>query len=187
MDSFSVKLASDIEIDSIVNGPGLRMVVWMQGCNHNCEGCHNKDTHDINKGKIVNLDFIKQFIFDNRTQDGITLSGGDPLLQLDASLEIAAYSKILGINTWCYTGYTYETLQKLSKTDKRYLMLLQNLDVLVDGKFEINKKSHNLMYCGSTNQRVIDVQKSLSSNKVILYKNKYENSKVEVIKEKLFV
>ena len=161
-----VRLAADIQPDSILDGSGIRTVIWFQGCLHNCEGCQNPETHDMNSGMVVDIDDIKMKLKNLKYQSGITLSGGDPFFQPEAALEIAKFAKSIGLNVWAYTGFTYESLLA---GDKDRLELLKNVDVLVDGKFMLDKKSLNCKFRGSTNQRLIDVKKSLESGSVILY------------------
>lgn len=156
-----IRLASPIETDSIVDGEGIRTVVWTQGCAHNCKGCHNPETHDFCKGIEMDVEDLKAEISKTKNQDGITLSGGDPLYQLEASTEIAKYCKENNLNVWCYTGFTFEELLKKSESNTTMKELLQNVDVLVDGEFELENRSLNLYFKGSKNQRVLDVQESL--------------------------
>lgn len=160
-----VKLAAPLEEDSIVNGEGLRCVVWFQGCPHNCLGCHNPETHDINKGIEVDLEDVLEQIRKLEFQNGLTLSGGDPFMQPEAASEIAKYAHELGLNVWSYTGYLYEDILK----DEKMTELLKNIDVLIDGPFVLQEKSLACKFRGSTNQRVIDVKKSLESGRVINY------------------
>ena len=108
--------------------------------------------------------------------DGITFSGGDPMFQASACVEIAKYAKKLKLNVWCYTGFTFEQLLKMSENNPFIIKFLENIDVLVDGKFELSQKSLNLKFKGSKNQRIIDVPKSLSENKVCLV-DKYSTLK----------
>lgn len=178
-----VVLASDIETDSIVDGEGLRTIIWMQGCFHNCLGCHNPETHDPNGGHSVDIEEILNVLDKVENQDGITLSGGDPLFQPEASLLIAKHAHSLGLNVWAYTGYTYEQLIKLSETKPIYYELLKNIDVLVDGKFEIGLKSLNCIYRGSKNQRILDVKESLKRKKAII-KSEYDPNMTKQKKEK---
>lgn len=161
-----VRLAADIQPDSILDGSGIRTVIWFQGCLHNCEGCQNPETHDMNSGMVVDIDDIKMKLKNLKYQSGITLSGGDPFFQPEAALEIAKFAKSIGLNVWTYTGFTFEALLN---GDKKRRDLLEYVDVLVDGKFMLNKKSLNCKFRGSTNQRLIDVRKSLESGSVILY------------------
>ena len=160
-----VRLAADIQPDSILDGSGIRTVIWFQGCLHNCKGCQNPETHDMNGGIVVDVDELKMKLKNLKYQSGITLSGGDPFFQPDAALEIAKFAKSVGLNVWAYTGFTYEALL----SDKSRLDLLKNVDVLVDGKFMMDKKSLNCKFRGRTNQRLIDVKKSLEAGGVVLY------------------
>lgn len=167
-----IRLAADLQTDSIVDGNGIRTVIWTQGCPHNCFGCHNKSTHDFKGGALIDIEEIKEKIDNLVLQDGITFSGGDPMCQPEACLEIAKYAKTKGLNIWCYTGYTFEQLLEMSKTKKSILEFLKKIDVLIDGKFMLEFKSIDCLYRGSTNQRIIDVKKSLLNNKVCLWDNK---------------
>lgn len=161
-----VRLAGPIQSDSILDGSGIRTVVWFQGCLHNCPGCHNPETHDLNSGVVYNLEDIKKELAGLKYQNGITLSGGDPFFQAKAAKEIAKYAHELGLNVWAYTGFTYEAI--ISKMDEKY-ELLKEVDVLVDGRFELAKKSLDCKFRGSTNQRLIDVKQSLEKGSVVLY------------------
>lgn len=172
-----INLAADIQPDSIVDGEGIRTVIWTQGCPHNCNGCHNKSTHDFNDGALIDIEYIKEEIDLLEGQDGITFSGGDPMCQPDACLEIAKYAKTLNLNIWCYTGYTFEQLMILSKSKPSILEFLKYIDVLVDGKFILEEKSLDTVFRGSRNQRIIDVQKSLKENKVCLVKKYVEKNR----------
>ena len=160
-----VRLAGNIQEDSIVDGAGIRTVIWFQGCNHHCKFCHNPETWNFNGGFETTTEKIKEQIDRLRYQNGITLSGGDPFFQPVAALEIAKYAHEKGLNVWAYTGFTYEQL--ISEDDEKY-KFLKEVDVLVDGKFEIDKKSLACKFRGSTNQRLIDVQKSLQEGSVVL-------------------
>ncbi len=162
----NVRLASKLQLDSIVDGPGIRTVIWFQGCSHNCKFCHNPDTHSFVGGALYTVDEIKKELSELEFQDGVTLSGGDPFFQPEPAIEIAKYAHSLGLNVWAYTGFLYEDL--VNAKDKRK-ELLENVDVLVDGKFEIEKKSLACKFRGSTNQRLIDVAASLKESKVVLY------------------
>ena len=136
-----IRLAdANILTDSIVDGEGLRAVIWAQGCSHNCKGCHNPETHSFDKGVLLEVDELKQMIKDLTLQDGITLSGGDPFFQAEAMAEIAKYAKELGLNVWAYTGFLFEDLLKNEKTKN----LLNYIDVLVDGKFVLENKILNI-------------------------------------------
>ncbi|MFA5407550.1 MAG: anaerobic ribonucleoside-triphosphate reductase activating protein [Bacilli bacterium] len=169
-----IRLASQIQYDSIVDGEGIRTVIWTQGCPHHCLGCHNPATHDFNGGFLTDTDNIKKEISSYKNQDGITLSGGDPFSQPEACYDIAAHAKSIGLNVWCYTGYTYEVLLSMAKKDPIYMDLLKQIDVLVDGPFILNLRNLSLKFRGSTNQRIIDVQESINQSKVVLVSKYYQ-------------
>lgn len=157
----TIRLASEIQPDSILDGEGIRTIIWTQGCSHNCLGCHNPQTHSFEDGFLKNVEDLKQELKQLEYQDGITLSGGDPLFQVDACLEICKYAQSIGLNVWCYTGFVFETLLEMSKKNKKLLELLENIDVLVDGPFLLEQKSYDTVFRGSKNQRILDVEKSL--------------------------
>jgi anaerobic ribonucleoside-triphosphate reductase activating protein len=163
-----IRLASKLQYDSIVDGEGIRTIIWTQGCPHKCPGCHNPNTHSFDGGFIVDTDEVKKEIASYTNQDGITLSGGEPFRQPEPCYEIASYAKELGLNVWCYTGYTYEALLTMAQSNDIYMKLLQNIDVLIDGRFMLNQRSLSLKFRGSSNQRVIDVQASLARKEVVL-------------------
>ena len=141
-----IRLASLVQGDSIVDGPGIRTVVWTQGCSHNCKGCHNPETHSFDGGKLYDIEYVKKQIKKYSYNDGVTLSGGDPMFQVEASLEIAKYAKKLGLNIWCYTGFTFEQILDLANKNPKYIEFLSNIDNLVDGKFEIKNRKLSLLY-----------------------------------------
>lgn len=168
-----IRLAAYLQPDSIVDGEGIRTVIWTQGCPHNCLGCHNPETHDINGGVLVALEEVYKIIDELEGQNGITFSGGDPFIQPKECCEIAKYAKKKGYNIWSYTGYTFEQLLILSEKKPEILNFLKEIDVLVDGKFELSKKSYIFKFRGSSNQRIIDVKESLKKKKVVLL-DKYQ-------------
>ncbi len=174
-----IRLAADLQTDSIVDGEGIRTVIWTQGCPHNCFGCHNAMTHDFSKGDLVDIEDVKVAISNLKCQDGITFSGGDPMCQPEACLLLAKFAREQGLNIWCYTGYTYEELMTLSKKKPSILEFLKQIDVLVDGKFVLAEKSLDIIFKGSRNQRIIDVQESLKTNKICLVKKYIEEEKKE--------
>ena len=161
-----IRLAADLQADSIVDGTGIRTVIWTQGCPHNCPGCHNTCTHDFNGGFLKTIEEIKKEIINLEGQTGITFSGGDPICQIEQCLEIAKFVKENNLDIWCYTGYTFEQLIIMSKKNSKISDFLNLVDILVDGKFIQEDKSLNLYFKGSRNQRVIDVKKSLSEGKI---------------------
>lgn len=161
-------LLSGIIYESLANGPGLRRVLFAQICKHNCKGCFNPDTHSDNGGELVNMDEIVSDINNNPIISGVTFSGGDPWEQADKFAYISKKVQKPNFNIWCYTGYTYEYI--LENKDRRvgWSELLNNIDVLVDGKFEQEKYDSSLKYRGSYNQRIIDIKESLKKGKVVI-------------------
>lgn len=158
---------SGVTGDSIVDGPGLRLTIFTQGCLHHCPGCHNPQTHDPEGGSWADTEDILAAAAENPLLDGITLSGGDPFLQPVPCLALAEGAHKIGLNVWTYTGYTWEAL--LEENDAEKLALLKETDVLVDGPFLLAERSLELQFCGSRNQRLIDVKKSLAADKVVLW------------------
>lgn len=158
---------SGVTGDSIVDGPGLRLTIFTQGCPHHCPGCHNPQTHDPEGGSWADTEDILAAAAENPLLDGITLSGGDPFLQPVPCLALAEGAHKIGLNVWTYTGYTWEAL--LEENDAEKLALLKETDVLVDGPFLLAERSLELRFCGSRNQRLIDVKKSLAEGKVVLW------------------
>lgn len=150
--------------DSIVDGPGFRFTIFTQGCPHHCAGCHNPQTHDFQGGSNMDTDEIVSRFKKNPLLDGITLSGGEPFCQSEACAELAREARALGLNVWCYSGYTFEAL--VSGKDE-WKTLLQELDVLIDGPFVLEERSLECRFRGSRNQRVIDVQASLKAQTII--------------------
>ena len=153
--------------DSIVDGPGLRLTVFTQGCVHNCPGCHNPESHDMNGGKEMSVAEIIEMIDDNPLLDGVTLSGGDPFCQPKDSALIAAAAKERGLNVWTYSGWTFEQLVKMGENDPAVLDLLRNTDVLVDGPFILAQKSLEVKWRGSKNQRLVDAARSLAEGRAV--------------------
>ena len=179
-----IRLAAPLQPDSIVDGAGIRTVIWTQGCSHNCKGCHNPETHDFAGGYEFDVDDIKRKIDELIGQDGITFSGGDPMFQPEACNELAKYAASKGYNIWCYTGFTYEKLMELAQKKPIFKEFLNNIDVLIDGPFVLSKKSFDCIFRGSTNQRLIDSKKSLATGNVEIvtkYDKKNKNEKKECI------
>ena len=157
------RLASTIQKDSVVDGPGIRTVIWTQGCPHHCPFCHNPETHSFTKGNLVDTDDVIKEILEQENQDGITFSGGDPMMQPIACMEIAKKCKEIGLNIWCYTGFLFEEL--LDSPER--VEFLKYIDVLIDGKFDNNLKSYSAKFRGSKNQRIINVKSSLKKKKAV--------------------
>lgn len=151
--------------DSIVDGPGLRLTVFVQGCPHHCPGCHNPETWSFEGGKDMAMDEISELIITNSLLDGLTISGGEPFSQASACLELVRRAQRWGLDVWVYTGYTWEVL--LQRAIPEELALLCRVDVLVDGQFIEAQRTLELPWRGSKNQRLIDVQKSLACGSVV--------------------
>lgn len=157
-----------IEKTSIANGEGIRVVLWVSGCTIHCRGCHNPETWSLNSGKPFNLE-AKNELFESLDKPyikGITFSGGNPL---DSFFEVFTLCKEIKErfptkDIWLYSGYTYEEINQ-----KIMGIILEYVDVLVDGKYIEEQRDLTLKWCGSRNQRVINVQESLKENKIILY------------------
>ena len=161
-----IRLAG-VEPESIVDGPGYRLAVFVQGCPHHCPGCHNPATHDFSGGTLRDTAEITAMLGANPLVRGVTLTGGEPMMQAAALCEIARAARERGMSVWCYTGYTLEELLKEQNPDRMRLLAL--VDVLVDGPYIAHERSLDLLYCGSRNQRLIDMPATLFAGEVRLY------------------
>lgn len=147
--------------DTTVDGPGFRTAVYCAGCVNQCPGCHNPQSWDIHQGKPVETTDILQQILSDEFAD-VTFTGGDPMYQAEGFAELARLIKENSHKTiWCYTGYLFENLRDAPGP----AALLHYIDVLVDGRFVESLKDEDLLFRGSSNQRLIDVQASLKSGK----------------------
>ncbi len=156
--------------DSIVDGPGIRYAVFVQGCPHHCPGCHNPESHGFDGGRESSTEEIIAQMKANPLLDGLTLSGGEPMCSAEACTELAEAARKMGLNVWCYTGYTWEQLQQ--EKDPARMRLLDSVNVLVDGPFVLAERSLELKYCGSRNQRLIDVAATRRAEQVVLWSPK---------------
>lgn len=167
----------DITHDDMKNGDGLRVVLWVSGCDHHCPGCQNPVTWDPNDGKEFDFEALQE-IDEEMKKDyisGLTLSGGDPFHENNL-LEVLGICRFMknrypDKTIWVYTGYTWESLKERMIFPRE---ILDYVDVLVDGEFEMDKLDVNYPWAGSTNQRVIDVQESLKQKKVVLHESNQE-------------
>ena len=159
-----IRIAGTIE-ESIVDGPGIRYVVFTQGCPHHCPGCHNPQTHSFEGGTVTDTDDLISKLKANPLLKGITISGGEPFCQPLAAAELAHAAHECGKDVMVYTGYTFEQL--LSGNVENAMDLLKDTDVLVDGRFEQEKKSLLLKFKGSSNQRILNCKESLKFQKAI--------------------
>ena len=152
----------------ISNGPGVRVSIFVQGCSFNCKNCFNPETHDFNKGEEFTYDTINKLLelSDKEYINGLSILGGEPLHEFNIlgtiKLAKAFKEKFPNKTIWVWTGFLFENV--INKDIFKYI------DVLVDGRFEEEHKDIRLKYCGSTNQRVIDVKQSIEQNKIVLYK-----------------
>jgi anaerobic ribonucleoside-triphosphate reductase activating protein len=169
---------SGVNYESVVDGPGVRAAIFLSGCNHNCPGCHNQETHDPTYGSQLNdaMIYTIAYLIDRRPYlSGITLTGGDPLYNVEATLNFLKKLKEDlaerwdSLTVWLYTGYTWEQLMCRRAIDEHLQELLSMVHVVVDGPFLQSKADARLPFCGSSNQRLIDVQKSLQLSVPLLF------------------
>ena len=154
--------------ESIVDGPGIRMTVFVQGCPHHCKGCHNEHTWDFDGGYTVTVDRILEEAAKDKLLKGVTLSGGEPFTQAKALAELSKKAHAMGLNIFCYTGYTFEYLYAHFNEHPEYKELLEQCDWLVDGPFIEEQMSLMLHFRGSRNQRILDVKASLEKGEAVL-------------------
>ncbi len=168
---------ADIKIADVANGEGVRVSVFVSGCNHHCKGCFNSQAWDFNYGKKFDDSCVQKILeeLDNSYISGLSLLGGEPLEYINQKgllpLLRQVKEKYPNKTIWCYTGFKFDedVIGKMYNTCDATRELLSYIDVIVDGKFEEEKKNLNLRFRGSSNQRIIDVQKSLKANSVINY------------------
>ena len=169
---------ADIKKADVANGLGVRVSVFVSGCNHHCKNCFNQEAWDFNYGKEFTQKEIDKVIeeLDHPYVAGLSLLGGEPLEHINQKGLLPLVKKVKekfpDKNIWCYTGYTFDkdVMEKMCKNWEETPELLSYLDVIVDGKFEEDKKDLKLRFRGSSNQRIIDVQESLKEKKAVLYK-----------------
>jgi anaerobic ribonucleoside-triphosphate reductase activating protein len=155
--------------DSIVDGPGIRFSVFAQGCPHKCPGCHNPLSHDPMGGSEIMVEDIIAKLSKNPLLDGVTITGGEPFFQAEECFRIAKTAHEKGLNVWTYTGYTYEQLTAGQDQHPGWKELLEETDVLVDGRFVLEQRSLEIKFRGSRNQRLIDIKKTLAAGEIILW------------------
>jgi len=155
--------------ESVVDGPGVRYVVFSQGCPHACEECHNPNTWDTQGGyEMTPREICKQIRKASSSIKGVTLSGGEPFLQSAEMAELARRVHELGMDVVTYTGYVYEDLLGLEPGEPAIGQLLEQTDILIDGPFKKDQKDIGLRFRGSSNQRLIDMKATRQQNKVVL-------------------
>lgn len=161
-----------IDFESIVDGEGVRVVIFFSGCKHNCKGCHNPASHRFDAGRPFNDDIQDKIIeYIRRTPfiKGVTLSGGDPMYSAESIIPFVDKLKKQtdGKDVWVYSGFTYEEIQR----EIKMMDLLCRCDVLVDGVFILDQRDITLPYRGSRNQRIIDIQSSIYERKPVPWTN----------------
>ncbi len=175
--------------NDIANGEGVRVVLWLSGCSHNCKGCHNPQTHNPKNGTLFDERAKKELFkaLGKTYVSGITFSGGDPLNNNNLQEVLNLIEEIRQVfpnkTIWLYTGYTWEEIMKYEfgseyikndnvgywNSDALRQIVVSKCDILVDGLYEEDKRDITLRWRGSSNQRVIDVRQSIKSNKVVLF------------------
>jgi anaerobic ribonucleoside-triphosphate reductase activating protein len=150
--------------DTTVDGPGFRTAIYAAGCIHQCPGCHNPQSWNINNGSLYSISALLEIIGENEFSN-VTFTGGDPLVQLEGFADLAwRIKKETGKTIWCYTGFLYEQIVKSSRLSQ----ILPFIDVLVDGRYIKSFRNEDLQFKGSHNQRIIDVRKSLLRHEVVI-------------------
>lgn len=166
--------AAGVVRESIVDGPGIRFTLFVQGCPHRCKGCHNPETHDFSGGYETTTENIyNEFIKDPILQ-GITLSGGEPIEQVDLLLPLAKAVNDFGKNVVLFSGYTIEHLLEMGKSKPSIIELLEQCFLLIDGPFIESEKDLTLVFRGSRNQRLIDPRESIKQGKAVLSDKVYD-------------
>jgi anaerobic ribonucleoside-triphosphate reductase activating protein len=155
-----------IEPESIVDGPGFRYTLFIQGCNFRCPGCHNARLQTFDGGRVITVGEILGAIRENPLLDGLTLSGGDPFVQAESCAVLAEEVRDLGLSVFTYTGYIFEALLRAENPAWRRLVMAT--DVLVDGPFVQELRNLDLRFRGSSNQRLIDVRRTFNAGKIIV-------------------
>ena len=151
-----IRLSGPLEHDNIVNGDGLRAVLWTQGCPNHCKGCQNPETWDFEGGFLVDIEEIKDRLRAFKGQAGLTFCGGEPFVQPEACKAIADWAREeLGWNIWSFSGFAYEEIKKKGGAAWEFL---KSLDALIDGRFVLAERDLSLKYRGSKNQRLLHLK-----------------------------
>ena len=162
----SIRLAGIVR-ESIVDGPGIRLTVFVQGCSHRCPGCHNPETHDPSGGYVCDLQKILDAFDADPLLQGITLSGGEPFEQAAGLLPLAQAVRRRGKDVVAFSGYTFEALVEKGRHDPAITELLSLCCLLIDGRFELSQRDLSLRFRGSRNQRLIDPVRALETGRAV--------------------
>lgn len=166
--SGTIRLAGIVR-ESIVDGPGIRFTVFCQGCPHGCPGCHNPESHDFSGGQDCSTDRLLEEIDKDPLLAGVTFSGGEPFCQPEGFLELAEGVKERGLNITSFSGYTYEQLKDMASENDAVKKLLDITDILVDGPFIKEQRDLTLQFRGSSNQRVIDMNRTRDEGDIVIW------------------
>lgn len=166
----SLRLAG-LTKESVVDGPGLRAVVFVQGCPHHCPGCHNPETWPFDGGYPTTVEEVWTQIKDSRLIRGVTFSGGEPFAQAEPLAALAGRIKAVGWDLLVYSGYTWEKLAALAMENLAVSQLLSLADLLVDGPFRREERDLALAFRGSRNQRLIDLRRSAAAGTPVLWED----------------
>lgn len=153
--------------ESIVDGPGFRFTIFCQGCPHGCKGCHNEETHDFKGGNLCSGERLLEAIDESPIIQGVTFSGGEPICQAEAFYLLGKEIKKRNLDLLLFTGYTYEELEEMKKSNESVCNLLNIIDYMIDGKYKEELRDLTLLYRGSSNQRVIDMNSSRKEGRII--------------------
>lgn len=167
-DENKIKISGIVK-ESTVDGPGFRYVVFTQGCPHHCKGCHNPQTHSFDGGSYIDIDTILEDVKKNPLLRGVTISGGEPFMQAKKIAKLLSKIDRKKLSTIVYTGFLYEDLLNNANENNGYMDLLKQADLLIDGKFEEDLMDENLLFRGSSNQRVIKCKESVESGNLQLH------------------
>lgn len=170
LDEQTIQLAGVVR-ESIVDGPGIRFVVFCQGCPHHCPGCHNPATHDFDGGYPCAVSKIIDAIDQNPLLDGVTFSGGEPACQPKGFLTLAKEIKKRSLNIIMYSGYTLEELSEKGKNEPELAELLSLVDYLIDGRYVAERRDLTLAFRGSQNQRIIDMNQTRNTGTLVSLEN----------------
>ncbi len=153
--------------ESIVDGPGIRLTIFAQGCPHRCRGCHNPETNDPLGGYPVEIDDLLQLVDSSSNIDGVTISGGEPFAQPGPVALLAGLIRKRDLDLVLYSGYTFEQLLLMAQGNQQIRIILEQGNLLVDGPFRLEERDISLAFRGSRNQRIIDLSATLHSGQIV--------------------